>query len=69
MMQLKKARQLEMQAKNDAEINDTSSKYSNNIRKQTEQYLKLLNMVEKESKNYEKSRKSRIPNEIRAFGV
>jgi len=69
MKRLKKAKQLEMQEKNAAEINDASSKYSNNIRKQTMQYVKLLNSVKNSCENSKKVKKSRVANEIKAFGV
>lgn len=55
MMQLRKAKHYEIQEKNAAEINDASSKYSNNIRKQTSQYLKLLNSVKNSCENTEKT--------------
>lgn len=66
MMRLRKAKQLEMKEKNAAEINDASSKYSNNIRKQTEQYIKLVNSVKN---SCEKSQKDHVANETRVCGV
>jgi hypothetical protein len=45
---------------------DTKSKSSNNIRKQTNQYLKLLNSVKN---SCEKSKKDHVANETRVCGV
>lgn len=53
------ARKRERLEKKAAELNDVSSKCSNNIRKQTEQYLKLVNSVKKSCETAEKTRDDR----------
>ena len=60
MMQLKKQKMLEIQARRNADLNSTETKYSNNIRKQTDQYLKLLSEVEKSCEKSQKRGERRV---------